>query len=100
MSYLDIKDIVHRDLKPENIMIESSSGRVVIVDFGLAAICKKKEYLYSCCGTPGFVAPEILNQTYDYISSKADIFSLGIIFHLMLLNKFPYTGNTYEDIVK
>nr|VVW85842.1 unnamed protein product [Nymphaea colorata] len=65
------------------------NGRVipVIVDFGLAEYTANTKYLYTRCGTPGYVAPEVLKikstdpvQTY---SSACDIFSLGVIFHIL-----------------
>ena len=56
------KGIMNRDLKPENLMLKSKKRyeKVKIIDFGLAAIIDQKEYLYKRCGTPGFVAPEII----------------------------------------
>ena len=68
---------------------KESSGRVVpvIVDFGLAEYTANTKYLYTRCGTPGYVAPEVLRikstdpvQTY---SCACDIFSLGVIFHIL-----------------
>lgn len=53
--------IMHRDIKPENIMIRSSGSlSPVIVDFGLATFADIDEYLFFRCGTPGYVAPEII----------------------------------------
>lgn len=63
---MDECGIMHRDLKPENIMFRSSNLTTpdtydpVIVDFGLAAQCDVTPYLFFRCGTPGFVAPEII----------------------------------------
>ena len=53
---------MHRDLKPENLMLKSKRKyeKVKIIDFGLATVIKQTEYLYKRCGTPGFVAPEII----------------------------------------
>jgi len=52
----------------------------------------KKEYLYIRCGTPGFIAPEIFMMKKDDTlkDAKCDIFSAGLIFHLMLLNFNPF----------
>lgn len=66
------KRIIHRDLKPENIMIKHTSTfnsgfssedteyHPVIIDFGLSTPCDLTKYLYYRCGTPGFVAPEVI----------------------------------------
>lgn len=59
LKYLASKDIAHRDLKPENIII-TKENNPVILDFGLATICRNTNYIFKHCGTPGFVAPEIL----------------------------------------
>jgi len=79
--------IMHRDLKPENIIFKKpNSMEVSIVDFGLATRIDEKEYLFVRCGTPGFVAPEVvnikdLNVHYDAV---CDVFSAGLIFHILL----------------
>jgi serine/threonine protein kinase len=52
--------IVHRDIKPENVIISSDLATVKIVDFGLATEIEESNYIYVKCGTPGYVAPEIL----------------------------------------
>jgi serine/threonine protein kinase len=55
---------MHRDLKPENLLFKNKiEFDIVIADFGLASYVNEKELLYKRCGTPGFVAPEILNYT-------------------------------------
>ena len=92
VGYLHEKGIMHRDLKLENIMVkrdEIKGSRVipVIVDLGLAEYITATKYLYTRCGTPGYVAPEVLKikstdpvQTY---TCSCDIFSLGVIFHIL-----------------
>lgn len=93
---------MHRDLKPENILLKSEdSVECVIADFGLAEYSKAEEYLFVRCGTPGYVAPEVINikdmsTKYDPI---CDIFSLGLIFHLLLLGKSIFTGKTYKEVL-
>lgn len=52
---------MHRDIKPENIMLRGKTGlNPVIVDFGLAADIDSEDYIFYRCGTPGYVAPEII----------------------------------------
>ena len=74
-------------------MVKKSSGQVVpvIVDLGLAEYTSVSKYLYTRCGTPGYVAPEVLrikstdaNQTY---TSACDVFSLGVIYHILMFKK-------------
>jgi len=61
------RGIMHRDLKPENLMLKSKKDiyNVKIIDFGLSTDVDIDEYLYKRCGTPGFVAPEIIAYGND-----------------------------------
>lgn len=60
---------MHRDLKPENILCRSKEKTydLVLADFGLATVKNDPNMLFKRCGTPGFVAPEILNYDVYYI---------------------------------
>lgn len=74
--------IIHRDLKPENIIFKSSSQiDIGIVDLGFATYEEDYDKLFKRCGTPGYVAPEILND--KPYNCKVDIYSCGIIFYIM-----------------
>lgn len=87
ISYLHENNIMHRDIKPENILFNftSENKEPVIVDLGLATSEDEQEYLYPRCGTPGYVAPEIINikSHKSKYTNACDIFSAGIIFHLL-----------------
>lgn len=63
LCHLDSHRILHRDIKPENIMLRAGSLEPVIIDFGLATRADIDEYLFFRCGTPGYVAPEIIKLT-------------------------------------
>jgi serine/threonine protein kinase len=54
-----------------------------LVDFGLAAVINSEKLLYPKCGTPGYVAPEVMNYTNKVYSEKCDLFSVGVIMHKM-----------------
>jgi serine/threonine protein kinase len=94
--------IMHRDLKPENIMLrEPSSMSPVIVDFGLATDVDIEKYLFFRCGTPGYVAPEIIELNESrHIEPECDIFSAGVIFHILLTRKAVFEGSKYEEVYK
>ena len=71
---------------------------VVITDFGLADFYSPTgNYMFSRCGTPGFVAPEVLqDKAYDF---KVDIFSVGCLMFNLLTGKSPFRGTAYDEVV-
>ena len=82
LTYIHSQDIMHRDLKPENILFRTETyEQVVISDFGLAEFSKSKKYIYTRCGTPGYVAPEVLNDLK--YNTKVDVYSAGIILFIL-----------------
>lgn len=96
-------NIMHRDLKPENIIFRAQGSlECVIADFGLAESCSSGELMFVRCGTPGYVAPEIVNlkSTKACYSSVCDLFSLGVIFHMMVLGESPFPGKTYDQVLE
>ncbi len=90
LCHIHSKKIMHRDLKPENLLLKSDDNiyDVLLADFGLSSFTDlpPNEILFKRCGTPGFVAPEILsykdNQEEIY-DEKCDVFSAGVIFYLL-----------------
>ena len=101
LKALDEMEIMHRDIKPENIMIRQVGDikEMVIGDFGLASKTNLPKYLLERCGTPGYVAPEIANfKTGERLSSKCDIFSLGVIFHILLCRAPLFTGSNCDEV--
>jgi tRNA A-37 threonylcarbamoyl transferase component Bud32 len=99
LTYLEGKHIIHRDIKPENILLkdESPNAGLALVDLGFATLEEDYTKLFVRCGTPGYVAPEILaDQPYDV---KVDVFSVGVIFYIMLCGNVPFPNQSYEKLV-
>ena len=84
LSYMHVRGIMHRDIKPENLILKDADNdwNVKIADFGLATTVNPNgEYLFKRCGTPGYVAPEVLaDAKYD---QKVDVFSAGVILYIL-----------------
>lgn len=72
----------------------------MIVDFGLATHADLPEYLFFRCGTPGYVAPEIIKLTHsEHIEPVCDVFSLGAVFHVLLSRQTLFAGSKFEEVL-
>eukprot|EP00828_Plagiopyla_frontata_P025011 TRINITY_DN3194_c0_g1_i1.p1 TRINITY_DN3194_c0_g1~~TRINITY_DN3194_c0_g1_i1.p1 ORF type:complete len:545 (+),score=79.63 TRINITY_DN3194_c0_g1_i1:2-1636(+) len=107
INYIHKQNIMHRDLKLDNILILSEKEQLepIIVDFGLSTHqgIDIESVLFKRCGTPGFVAPEVLNfkdnDTVLY-NNKCDIFSLGAIFYCLLARKKPFSSKDCKQLIQ
>ena len=94
LRYIHSKGVVHRDIKAENLIFRDlhDDTDVVIADFGLAMkMPADGSCLYSRCGTPGYVAPEVLNDVgYD---QKIDMFSMGVLLYGFIYPYRLFRGN-------
>lgn len=74
----------------------------VLVDFGLATYTNNQKFLFTRCGTPGYVAPEIANlkEKDELYDEKCDIFSFGVIMHMILLGKILFKGKNFNEVLK
>jgi serine/threonine-protein kinase Chk2 len=108
LIYLHENDIIHRDIKPENILLDITPNtpdnkgqtgpwdeneydiRVKIADFGLAKFIGELKFTNTLCGTPAYVAPEILNNHRNY-STKVDIWLAGVLLYVCLCGFPPFS---------
>merc|ERR1711916_4161 len=99
MHYMHSSDICHRDLKPENLLLvsEDDDSEVKIADFGYA---KNISMLHdeAPCGTPGYVAPEILRG--DPYAGEVDIWSMGVICYVLLAGYPPFYDEDTRKLYK
>ncbi|NWZ47430.1 KGP2 kinase, partial [Haliaeetus albicilla] len=95
LEYLHGRGIVYRDLKPENLMLDQS-GYVKLVDFGFAKELGRGEKTYSFCGTPEYLAPEMLRQEgHDF---AVDFWMLGILTFELLVGRPPFHSADPQQI--
>jgi len=103
IAYCHSLGIIHRDIKPENILIPSGSGVNIdytllkIIDFGASVLMKGGKKITFRFGTPYYIAPEVLKQSYN---EKCDIWSTGVILYLLLVGSPPFDGDNDSEIWK
>jgi serine/threonine-protein kinase ULK/ATG1 len=99
LSFLNDRKIIHRDLKPQNILLtkKSRDALVKIADFGFVKQLEEMDVAGTICGTPLYMAPEIVNRLeYD---SKVDMWSLGCIVYEMLVGQATFLGKNQSDVL-
>ncbi|XP_073288160.1 CBL-interacting serine/threonine-protein kinase 9-like isoform X1 [Primulina huaijiensis] len=91
VDYCHSRGVYHRDLKPENLLLDSQ-GVLKVSDFGLSAFSKQVRedgLLHTACGTPNYVAPEVLNDK-GYDGTASDVWSCGVILFVLMAGYFPF----------
>ena len=99
LAYCHEKGVVHRDLKPENILLsdDTDDATIKLADFGLSKLYNAEtEMMFTQCGTPEFVAPEVMGGT-GY-SMACDIWSLGVMMYIMLCGYLPFNGSNITEL--
>lgn len=103
VDYLHSLGIVHRDLKPENLLYDSpdDDARIMISDFGLSKM-EEENGMSTACGTPGYVAPEVLRQ--KPYGKAVDCWSIGVITYILLCGYPPFydesDANLFAQIMR
>lgn len=89
---------MHRDIKPENILLADKDLSVKLADFGLAKIIGEESFTTTLCGTPSYVAPEILENSKRRRYTRAvDVWSLGVVLYICLCGFPPFSDELWSD---
>lgn len=87
IQFLHLRKIVYRDIKPENLLIDRH-GYAKLADFGLARITQPGSKRWTCCGTPEYMAPEVLlKYGHDF---SVDYWALGVLIYELTMGEPPF----------
>lgn len=93
VEFIHSKHVVHRDLKPENILLDDDFN-IKLTDFGFAQVISPSEKLYDLCGTPGYLAPELLRASMyegaEGYGKEIDVWACGVIMYTLLVGFPPF----------
>ena len=98
VNYCHAKNIVHRDIKLENILLDENMT-IKVIDFGFSITIPASKKLNIFCGTPSYMAPEIVNKTL-YNGHATDVWALGILMYVLLHGNFPFKGIDDKDLFR
>jgi cytochrome c556 len=101
LDYAHRQGIVHRDIKPDNLLLDDSSGRPMLTDFGVAKAVATGRTLTeagAAVGTPHYMSPEQAAGERQ-LDGRSDLYSLGIMGYQMLTGQLPFEGDSFRDIV-
>ncbi|KAF5182872.1 Cbl-interacting protein kinase [Thalictrum thalictroides] len=101
VDFCHSRGVYHRDLKPENLLLDEN-GNLKVSDFGLSALAESKRQdglLHTTCGTPAYVAPEVINRK-GYDGAKADIWSCGVVLFVLLAGYLPFHDSNLMELYR
>ena len=97
LKYLLDNNVMHRDLKPHNILL-TDKNEIKLSDFGFARYFESNKLVETLCGSPMYMAPEIMK--YKSYTNKSDLWSVGIILFEALTGHPPFNAKTFYDLIK
>lgn len=101
IDFCHSRGVYHRDLKPENLLLDEN-GNLKVSDFGLSALAESKQQdglLHTTCGTPAYVAPEVISRK-GYDGAKADTWSCGIILFVLMAGYLPFHNSNLMEMYR
>jgi serine/threonine protein kinase len=96
LAHCHCRSVMHRDIKLDNILLDKNSN-FKICDFGIAKIIGRGVKVREQCGTPAYLAPEIMNED-GYETFLPDFWSLGVLLYAMLFGTVPFKANNMEEL--
>jgi len=98
IAHLHLMRVVHRDIKAENFMFlePDIKSQIKMIDFGMATKCPEDTYLTDLCGSPHYLAPEVIGQKYN---NRADLWAFGVLMYLLMYGHYPYDAKHPRDIM-
>ena len=97
INYCHQRNVTHRDIKLENILLDETKQRVKLIDFGFSTCIPHEKKIKLFCGTPSYMAPEIVAKV-EYSGPPADIWALGVLLFALLCGKFPFKGSNDKEL--
>ncbi len=98
LGHIHSRGVLHRDIKLDNILLDAD-GSVKICDFGVSKIINKGEIIKEQCGTPAYIAPEVISNE-GYEGFYIDHWSLGVLLYAMLCGTIPFKAQNMRDLLK
>jgi len=98
LTYLHQKCVAHRDIKLENVMLDTS-GNVKLIDFGFSTQIPNTQKVKLFCGTPSYMAPEIV-QKIEFCGPNTDIYASGVLLFAFFCGCFPFRGENNKELYR
>lgn len=98
IDYIHKKQVMHRDIKAENFLLhdKSPTSCVKMIDFGMATKFEEGQWFSDICGSPHYLAPELIGQKYN---QQCDVWAYGVTMYLMMYGQYPYDAKNTKEIM-
>jgi len=96
LAHCHCRSVLHRDIKLDNVLMDTEGG-IKICDFGVSRLITKDQIIKEQCGTPAYLAPEII-EDIGYTGFYVDLWSLGVLLYTMLQGTVPFKASSLEEL--